>query len=298
MKERIFVVDGNWYLHRAYAVTRAVHRDFSIALYSMFLGMICKDALAVRAKRLLVCFDGSQVFRFELWPYYKANRREDHTAITNTEEYGRVGVKDIYSYLDGLLTLLTELKISWIQNPRYEADDCCCSAAKKWKNSFEVVVGTKDKDSYQYLDEDVCLYDSSFKVQGEIKPRYIKAEDVKSLKGVEPKMMRTFQALTGDSIDNIPEIMAFRAAKKLILEYGSVKAAMANSEEYKKILLPKLEELKRNAKLVTLVDKVELPEESSLKPNKVELDEELKRNLPKPYFNLIDYIYPRTNSLF
>ena len=73
---------------------------------------------------------------------------------------------------------------------------------------------------------------------------------------------------------------------------------MANNEEYKKLLLPKLEELKRNAKLVTLVDNVELPEESILKPSKIVLDKELKQNLPKPYFNLIDYIYPKTNSLF
>lgn len=297
MKPTIFIVDGNYYLHRAYAVTRAVHRDFSIALSSLYIGMICKDMAAVRAKKLLICFDGPAVFRFELWPYYKANRREAHTAVDNTAP-GREGAKEIYTYLDGIKALLTEIGMPFVQYDKYEADDCCCSAAAQYKDSYNVVIGTKDKDSYQYLDTDVSLYDSSYKVHGEAKPRYITANMVKELKGVEPSEMRTLQALTGDAIDNIPEILGPRQAKLLIKKYGTIKNAMAKDKEYHDMLLPKLEELKRNAKLVTLIKDVKLPKAADLIVKKAVLDEELKNNLPKAYFNLIDYLYPKTNSLF
>lgn len=298
MKQPIFVLDGNWYLHRAYAVTRAVHRDFSDALYAMFIGMLCKDAMAVQSKRILVCFDGPTVFRYDIYPYYKANRHESHEPIDNTIP-GREGAKEIYTYLDGLKVLLTELKIAWIQHNKYEADDCCCSASYKYKNEYRVIVGTKDKDSYQYLDDenDVQLYDSSFKVKGESKPRYIDTALAEKLKGISVSQMRAFQSLIGDAIDNIPEIVNARQAKKILLEYGSVKEALKSSE-YKNILLPRLEDIKRNAKLVTLVKNVELPEASSLLAKRVVLDEVLKRNLPKSYFNYIEYACPKSRSLF
>ena len=298
MKSTIFVIDGNWYLHRAYAVTRAVHRDFGTALYSMFIGMICKDTAAVQAKRLLICFDGAANFRYKIYPSYKANRHESHAPVDNTIP-GRETAKEIYTYLDGLKALLTELNIAWIQKEKYEADDCCCSASYKYKKDYKVVVGTKDKDSYQYLDaeNDVQLYDSSYKVKGEPKPRYIDAALAEKLKGVPIAQMRAFQSLIGDAIDNIPEIVSAKQAKKILLEFGSIKTAL-QSAEYKNILLPRLEDIKRNAKLVTLVKDIELPEASELLAKRVILDDELKRNLPKSYFNYVEYACPKSRSLF
>lgn len=297
MKSTIFVIDGNWYLHRSYAVTRAVHRDFGDALYSMFLGMLCKDAAAVQAKKLLICFDGPACFRFKIYPLYKANRREQHTAVDNTIP-GRETAKEIYTYLDGLKALLTELKLPWISYNEYEADDCCCSASYKYKNDYRVIVGTKDKDSYQYLDENVELYDSSFKVKGEPHPRYIDAKLAEELKGIKISQMRAYQSLIGDNIDNIPEILSSRQTKKLLKDYGSVKEAIKQNKEYKELLLPRLEDIKRNAKLVTLVKDVKLPEVNELAVKRVNLDEELKRNLPKSYFNYIEFACPKSRSLF
>lgn len=298
MKSTIFVVDGNFYLHRAYAVTRAVHRDFSDALYAMFTGMICKDAMAIQAKRLLICFDGPAVFRYKIYPYYKANRHENHAPVDNTIP-GRESAKEIYTYLDGLKALLTELQIPWIQKNEYEADDCCCSASYKYKKDYRVIVGTKDKDSYQYLDaeNDVQLYDSSFKVKGEQKPRYIDASFAEKQKGVSIAQMRAYQSLIGDAIDNIPEILSSKQTKKLLLEFGSIKEALKD-HEYKKLLLPRLEDIKRNAKLVTLAKDVELPEASQLLVKRLNLDEKLKKNLPKSYFNYIEYACPKSRSLF
>ena len=299
MKETIFIVDGNFYLHRAYAVTRAVHRDFEIALLSMFLGMISKDTVAVRAKKLLICFDGPACFRYKIYPSYKSNRHESQAPVDNTIP-GRETAKEIYAYLDPIKALLTELKIAWIQKDEYEADDCCCSASYKWKEQYRVIIGTKDKDSFQYLDDEngVELYDSSYKVKGEPKPRYIDAKLAEELKGVSVKRMRAYQALIGDAIDSIPEIVQPRIAKRIIKEYGTIKRALAENEEYKQLLLPRLEDIKRNAKLVTLVKDIELPEATELSVKRVNLDEELKRNLPKSYFNMLEYVSPRSRSLF
>lgn len=56
--------------------------------------------------------------------------------------------------------MLTELGICYCQPEIFEADDVACSAAYKYS---KVIVGTKDKDSFQYLSDKVSLYDSSFK---------------------------------------------------------------------------------------------------------------------------------------
>lgn len=296
MNNTIFVVDGNWYIWRAYSVTRAVHRDFGTAFLELWLGMICKDCTAVRAKNLLVCFDGSNIFRYKIYPMYKANRRESHAAIDNSIP-GRETAKEAYAYIDDIKALLTELKICWIQDDKYEADDCCCSASYKWKSSYNVVVGTKDKDSYQYLDENVRLYDSSYKIKGEPHPRYIDAALAEKQKGVPINRMRAYQSLIGDAIDNIQEIVSPKIAKKIILEYKTIKDALRD-DKYKLMILPRLEDIKRNSKLVTLSKNVDLPSIAETSIKRVIIDEELKRNLPKAYFNLIEFACPRSGSLF
>lgn len=293
--ETIFVVDGNWYCWRSWAVTRAVHRDFSIAMTSMLIGMISKDMAAVRAKKLLICFDGEKNFRYDLYPMYKSSRHEDKP-IDNSIP-GRENVKPVYEYFPIIKEWLDKIQFKWIQYEKYEADDCCCSAAKRYKDQYRVVVGTKDKDHYQYLDDNVCLYDSSFKVNGEPKPRYIDVKLAEELKGVSIKKMRLLQALNGDKVDDIPQLFSLRQSKDIINRLGSLKAAM-NDEKYADSIKANLEAIKLNGKLVTLLDIVEVPDVNALTVPKLQLDDYAKQNLPKSYFNLIDFLHPKTMSLF
>ena len=294
MRDKLFVVDGNWYLHRCYHTINPKYREVKDALVYSFLSLVCKDAVSLCCNHMLVAFDGPEVFRYKLYPLYKANRSDNKQGLSIRE-----GFKEVYYYLPFILQSLTQLNIAWIQPRVFEADDVLCSSAKFYcKNFSHIYCGTKDKDSYQYLNDQVSLYDSSYKINGEPKPKEITAKDVVTLKGVEPSQMVALQCLTGDAIDNIPQVMKPAAAKKLISEYGKISVAM-KSTEYRELLLPQLEKLKLNAKLVTLCDDVELPEAGTIKLRRIpNLDADLRKFLPKSYFALIDAACPKTKGLF
>lgn len=292
MKNKLFVVDGNWYLHRAYYTINPKYREVKDALVYSFLSMICKDAGKTGCNHLLVAFDGPEVFRYKLYPAYKANRSEAKEGAGIRE-----GFKDVYEYLPYVLQTLSDLGITWVQPRKFEADDVLASAASFYKELDHVYCGTKDKDAYQYLNESVSLYDSSFKVKGEPKPREVTFEDVPKLKGVLASQMAAYQCLVGDAIDNIPQVLHPSRAKKLLKTYTTIKSAL-KSKEYREELLPHLEKLKLNAKLVSLRKDVELPELPTLKVRRKDIDDDLRKFLPKSYFLLLDQSCPRTKGLF
>ncbi len=293
--ETVFVVDCNWYTYRAWAVTRAVHRDFSVAMSAMLIGMLSKDMAAVRAKKMLLCFDSKKNFRYDLLPTYKSSRHEDKPIDQSIP--GRENVKPVYEYIDIIKDYFNKIGFKWIEVEGYEADDCCCSAAKKYAKTHRVIVGTKDKDHFQYLSENIIIYDSSNKVNGEPHPRYIDVKLAEELKGVPIEKMRLLQALNGDKIDDIPQLFSLRQTKDIIHRYGTLKAAMQD-DIYATAIKTNLEAIKLNGKLVTLVDTVPVPEVHELSIPKAVLDDQLKQDLPKSYFNLIDYLHPKTMSLF
>ena len=293
MKNKLFVVDGNWYLHRAYYTINPKHRRVEDALTYSFISMICKDAGKTGCNHLLVAFDGPEVFRYKLYPEYKANRSESKTGKEIRE-----GFKDVYEYLPFVLQTLTQIGITWIQPRCFEADDVLASAVSSYLNQVShIYCGTKDKDAYQYLNENVSLYDSSFKINGEIKPKEIGVEDVPKLKGVLASQMRDYQCLVGDAIDNVPRVLHPNKAKILLKKYVTIQSAL-KSKEYRELLLPNLERLKLNAKLVTLRKDVELPALASLKIHRKDLDDDLRQFLPKNYFLFLDQASPRTKGLF
>lgn len=286
-----FVVDGNWYLHRCYYTINPKYRTPEQSLIYAFIAMVCKDALATKSSHLLVAFDGPEVFRYKIYPKYKANRSNNKEGPSVRE-----GFKDVYSYLPPLLSALTELGIPWIQPRKFEADDVLCSSAKNYSDVGIVYIGAKDKDGYQYLTPKVTMYDSSNKVKGESKPLYIRHCDVLKLKGVKAEQMASYQCLIGDAIDNIPKILSPLKAKKLLGKYGSISKAL-KSEEYKE-LNSSLDMLKLNAKLVTLSSDVELPSWVSLITPRKEMDDEYRKTLPKSYFAYVDFVHPKAKGLF
>ena len=286
----IYAADGNWILHRAFYSINPKQRKPEQALLYQFLHLLFKDALSVRATHFLLAFDGPRVFRYKLYPHYKANRNKN-----SAETEVREGFKDIYEYLPFIQSILTELRIPWIQPDIFEADDALCSVVKKYAtDKCFVYCGTQDKDSYQYLNSYCALYDSSHKVQGKIKPLIIDTKKAEQIKGIPCSQMASYQCLIGDSIDNIPPIMKPKQAKELLAKYGSIKHAIKSGYN----LTTSLYDLRRNAKLVTLRSDVPIPNLSELVVNKKELDNELKRSLPSAYFNYIEFVHPKARSLF
>lgn len=289
MQDAVFVQDGNHLLHRCYFTVKPKVRSVESAITYSFLSILFRDALAVRANHILVAFDGAEVFRYKIFPSYKANR-SDHGG----QQAVREGFKDVYEYLPFLLSTLTELGIAWVQPRTFEADDVMASAAFSYQSFGKVFCGTRDKDSYQFVNERCFLYDSTNKVHGKPKPLVIDAGYVQRKKGVPPSRMRALQTLLGDKIDNIPQILTPSKALRAVRTHATLSEAIKNDEFLQKHTL----DLKRNAQLVTLRTDVPMPPYETLKPQKTELPNERKENLPKSYFAFLEFAYPKSKGLF
>lgn len=235
--DRIFGVDGNFYLHRVVHTQSFEPADEALSQAKRFVGMICKDAAAVGAKRIFVGFDGDDIFRFKVYKDYKGNRE---------------GGSGVYDHLVYLIAYLKRAGIPVVQKKMFEADDLMCSLAHKFPN---VVIGCRDKDAYQYLlSNGVFLYDSS----GKGTPRKIYGRDVKALFGVEPAQCVDYQTLVGDGIDHIPQLMTPDAVKKGLAKHGSIKEWAKGSPIMMTWCKAHAKALVRNRKLVRLWTQIEI----------------------------------------
>ena len=264
-----FLVDVNFYLWRIFSTTMYEAKDPAQNVCNRLLSMVCREAMAVRAKSLLLCLDGGSVFRYKLYPEYKANRkREDGPSP--------------YDHVDYIIAFFGRLGFPFSHRSAYEADDLMCSGAKN--HPGQVVLGTRDKDMFQFLDDRVCMYDSSAKPE----PQYIRAEDMHKHFRVPPSLCLDYQTLVGDKVDNVPVLMLPAQARKGLLLHGSFQAWWKADKELRSMLDP--EAVRLNRKLVKMVDSLDV------RPSRPARSTE--HGLSKAYYDYLDFVYPRTRSLF
>lgn len=288
-KDRIYFADGNWLLHRCYSVVVGkTSRPLEDVLPMNFLSMVMKDAVSVRAPRLLVAFDGNDIFRYRLYPSYKASRSEK-SKIAREEE----GYQDIYSSLPNIRKLFARVGVTLVQHKEYEADDVWASVAHQYSElGHDVVGGGKDKDGFQCLKKGVRLYDSSFKPA----PRYVTAEKAEKIRGVPASKMTMLQTLLGDPIDDIPTILTPAKAKKVCLQFDSVKEWYSHSdEETRRFIQAHQAQLIINNKLVTLRKDLALPDPATLKPAK---NRHLDLDMSKWWHAHQELCWPKVKGLF
>lgn len=301
-KPVILAIDGNWYLHRCFHTTKT-NRDFGTVLAQNFIGLVCKDALAVRATHVLVAFDGDMVFRYKIFPEYKASRNEGKSS-TGAEDEGSEteSAKEVYDYLPQVKAGLLKAGIEFVHPKKYEADDVLASVAAVFGPlGYEVILGTEDKDQYQSLiTPNIRLYVSSHKPE----PSWITGKDAAQKKKVPVRLMVDYQTLIGDRIDGIPNIGSIgpATASKALVKYGSIRGWYDNADEETKRLLKRNQvNLTRNRKLVKMVTTCHVPELGELK---LKVNAEATKvtsginSLPKTWFDYKNFVYPRSKGLF
>ena len=297
-QETIFAVDGNWYLHRIFFTTRTTRPLVDVIPYRL-LSMICKDALAVGAKYVVVAFDGPRVFRYKVYPLYKSKRNNGQPSTTD-HDFAPSSELDIYDFLQPIYDLFAQVGIGFFQPKIYEADDVLCSIASKYSNKYRIICGTSDKDAYQYLTDMVTLYDSSFKNPASKKPepRFLDVAYAEKRKGVRIEQMVDYQTMIGDTNDSIPSVPGFGpvTAQNILNKHGTLQAWYSQLEgKEKRDIKAKLEYFRRNRQLVQLIDTcapASEPEEWKLYKEKPDI------SLPGPYHDLHSVIYPKTKGLF
>ncbi|MDQ7032511.1 MAG: DNA polymerase I [Desulfonauticus sp.] len=221
----IFLVDGSSYLYRAFYAYRNLTRSdgFPTNVIFIVLRLILKILKQEQPTYLGFFVDGkAPTFRHHLFESYKLNRLKMPEPLA----------MQIAPLLQGLSFLGVS---SWILN-EVEADDCLASLSSRLSSKYPVVIVGSDKDLFQLLKPNIVLWDPSGKHH-----KIVTVEDFQKQWGFSPVYWPDFQALVGDSSDNIPGIAGIgpKTAKNLIQKFHSLEELEKNLH-----LIPKKEQTK------------------------------------------------------
>ncbi|MCK4602933.1 MAG: DNA polymerase I, partial [Phycisphaerae bacterium] len=223
MAKTLYIIDGHSQIYRAYY---APFRDLTSptgeptrATY-VFSRMLLRFIVDRRPDYLAMAIDG---------PAEKLHRRK---AFADYKATRKPMPDDLPPQVERILQIVETMRIPILQAEGYEADDILATAVEKLAcDDLHVVLISRDKDLEQLVSPHVVLYDP-------MKDETIDAAVIEQAKGYPPEKAIEVQALAGDSIDNIPGIPGVgpKTAAKLISEYGSAEAVLANADK----LTPKL----------------------------------------------------------
>ncbi len=188
--EPLFLIDGHAFIYRgfyAYPDFKRADGFPTSAMYIIFK-LILKLLREEKPTHLAFLTDGrGSNFRHELFDAYKAQRPKMPEGLSVQLEPLRKG--------------LELLGIPVFESENGEADDYIASLAARFKKDMSVVMVGADKDLKQCLDTDVIMWDPA---QG--KEKIVTRESFVEESGLTPDQWADYQAMIGDSADNIPGI--------------------------------------------------------------------------------------------
>jgi DNA polymerase-1 len=165
---------------------------------------------------LAAAFDGpGPVFRNEIFPEYKANRKEMPD--------------ELVPQIPVIRRVFAGFRIPVLIEPGMEADDLIATATKRAiERGLEVVIVTADKDARQLLGEHARLLNLR-------KNKVIDAAVLNEEWGIRPDQVVDFLALTGDSVDNVPGVPGVGEgfAASFLKEFGTLDALLENVHRVK-----------------------------------------------------------------
>jgi DNA polymerase-1 len=263
VKERLYIVDGHGYIFRAHYglmnISRGERREVRLstsegmptgALY-VFTRMLMRLEEDNAPRRMAVVFDdksGVRTFRAELYPAYKATRKDPPEELAVQMEY--------------FSKIVTAMGWPVIAVPGVEADDVIATLVQQARGrDWEVVIYSADKDIMQMVDDGVSMIDA-------LRQKTYTREEVIKKMGVPPEKIPDFLALVGDTSDNIPGIHGIgdKTAASLLEQYGTLDALVAANPVVPRIKIKQpfsdpeqLERLQLSRQLVELRRDVPLP---------------------------------------
>jgi len=252
-RKTLVLVDGSSYLYRAFHAMpdlRAVPGDPASPATGAIRGMINmmqKLRKDVRADYAVCIFDApGKTFRDDLYPQYKANRSPMPD--------------DLRAQIEPIHEVVRLLGWTVLAVPGVEADDVIGTlACLATRQDVQTIISSGDKDLSQLVDGHVTVIDT-------MNDRKRDVAGVEAEFGVPPRLMVDYQALVGDTVDNVPGVnkVGPKTAVKLLTEYGSLDALIANAATVKgavgENLRQALEWLPTGRALVTIKKDCELGE--------------------------------------
>ena len=252
--QKLLIIDGSALLFQSFfGMPRKIinHKGQYIEAVICFTGILLKTIKALSPSQVLIVFDGeNKLDRQEIDENYKANRVD----YTNAEDKDNP-----FAQLEIIKSVLNYLNFKWIETENCEADDLIASVVNDYKNQFEIVISSADKDFYQLIDNNVSV----FTYRGKVSKLWTK-DEIYNKYGFDAKYFSTYKALTGDKSDNIKGVKGIGqvTATKLIAKYGNLDSIYQNietiDEKLSNLLLENKTIVYNNYKIVELHSKTNL----------------------------------------
>ncbi|WP_027721637.1 DNA polymerase I [Maridesulfovibrio zosterae] len=215
--EPLYLIDGSAFFYRGFHAYPDLKRSDGFPTNALFivLRVLLKVIKEEKPKYLVFMLDGKgKNFRHELFDQYKAQRPPMPD--------------DLRVQIEPLKEAMKVLGVPMIVSQGEEADDCIASLASRYKTERPVVILGADKDLKQCLDENVFMWDPAGR-----KEKVTSLADFREDTGLEPAQWADFQALIGDSADNIPGVPGVGkvTASKLMAVYPTLEDLRDNYEK-------------------------------------------------------------------
>lgn len=212
--DKIYLIDGSAFIYRGFYAQREMTRSDGFPTNSIFIvtRLILKILRERRPKMMVFVVDGKgKNFRHELYADYKANRS--------------AAPEQLILQIKPILDIIESLGVKVLVSEDCEADDYLASMVANFSKDRPVVLVGADKDLKQCISEQVVLWDPSGKDE-----RMTTLESFIAETGLHPTSWADYQALIGDSSDNIPGLPGVgpKTAMSLLKDYPTLEALQEN----------------------------------------------------------------------
>ncbi len=236
------IIDTFGFLFRSYFALPPLKSKsgFPTGMITGFMNFIASIGKDFQTDYLIFALDSKgDSFRKEIYNEYKAHRPE--------------APEDLRVQLPVVIDLIEKMGFIVASKVGYEADDIIaslCLDAKK--NNIKVQIVSHDKDLYQLIDETTFMFDP-------INRKKVTNDECFTKYGVHASQFVDYQALLGDSADNVPGVkgVGAKTAMSLISEFGTIENLYENIDKvekprWKSLLLENKEMAFISKQLVTL----------------------------------------------
>ncbi|WP_027187297.1 DNA polymerase I [Desulfovibrio cuneatus] len=188
--EPLYLMDGSAFVYRGYYAFQNMARSDGFPTNALYIvtRILLKMLREERPKHFAFVLDGKgPTFRKDLFEAYKAHR-------SATPE-------PLVAQIEPIKALMELLGVPLIVANGFEADDYIASLACRFREQQPVVIVGADKDLKQCLHQQVVMWDPASKDE-----RVTTLASFIEETGMQPDSWPDYQAIIGDSSDNIPGV--------------------------------------------------------------------------------------------
>lgn len=212
----VWVVDSHSLIHQVFHALPPMTSPSGAPVGAVF--GFTRDLLYLledkRPQHLFCAFDlPGKTFRHEMFDEYKLQRAEMPD--------------ELKPQIPAIRRVIAALGIPALACESFEADDVLATVARQAEErKTQCYLVTNDKDARQLLTDRVAIYSIR-------KNEVYDAERLAAEWGIAPNQVVDYQALVGDTADNVPGVPMIgpKFAKQLIEQYGTLENILAHAEE-------------------------------------------------------------------